>query len=74
MSQVMITGSGGLRLDKFGSYIDEFGDIVSLIDCPECGKPGAQQQNYEALDGGTINQHERIDCNACGCVKNTRDY
>ncbi len=70
----MITRSGLLKKDEFGNFINEDGDVINLIDCPECGKPKAQQERYEALDGGTYNHHERVICNSCCVVVNTRDY
>ncbi len=74
MPAAMITKSGVLLKDQFGNWINECGDVINVIDCPECNRPGAQQECYEALDGGTMNQHERIECNHCGCVVNTREY
>lgn len=72
--QSMITKMGVLSKDQFGNWVNDEGNLINLIDCPVCGQADAQQECYEALDGGTMNSHERIDCNQCGCVTNTRDY
>ncbi len=61
---------GGMDL----SDSDSDSDCTYNCECPACGSKDAKMRNYEALDGGCINQHVSIGCGSCGHFEDSRNY
>lgn len=43
------------------------------VSCPQCGKE-ASREDYERVEGGSLNSYVRTQCNHCGYADDNGDY